>query len=61
MITLLKRDDLQIEEQEIWDKVIQWGKEQTPNLPSNIEQWNDENFSSLKTTLDKCISLIRYF
>ena len=27
LITLLKRDDLQIEESEIWDKVIQWGKE----------------------------------
>ncbi|RIB22075.1 hypothetical protein C2G38_2243525 [Gigaspora rosea] len=61
LITLLKRDDLQIEESEIWDKVIQWGKEQTPNLPSDFEQWNDENFLALKTTLEKCISLIRYF
>ncbi|RIB15930.1 hypothetical protein C2G38_2038995 [Gigaspora rosea] len=44
---------------EIWDKVIQWRKEQTPNLPSNFEQWNNENFLALKTTLEKkCIPLI---
>ncbi|RIB09362.1 hypothetical protein C2G38_2146591 [Gigaspora rosea] len=59
LITLLKRDDLQIEESEIWDKIIEWGKAQTPNLPSDLEQWNDENFLALKTTLDKCIPLIR--
>ncbi|RIB22074.1 hypothetical protein C2G38_2140365 [Gigaspora rosea] len=61
LITLLKRDDLQIEESKIWDKVIQWGKEQTPNLPADLEQWNDENFLALKITLEKCIPLIRYF
>ncbi|RIB22073.1 hypothetical protein C2G38_2140363 [Gigaspora rosea] len=61
LITLLKRDDLQMEESEIWDKVIQWGKEQTPNLPSDLEQWNNENFLALKTALEKCIPLIRYF
>ncbi|RIB22081.1 hypothetical protein C2G38_2243527 [Gigaspora rosea] len=61
LIALLKRDDLQMEESEIWDKIIQWGKEKTPNLPSDLEQWNDENFLALKTTLEKCIPLIRYF
>ncbi|RIB22082.1 BTB/POZ protein [Gigaspora rosea] len=59
--TSIQENDLQIEESEIWDKVIQWGKEQTPNLPSDLEQWNDENFLALKTTLEKCIPLIRYF
>ncbi|RIB09363.1 hypothetical protein C2G38_2044380 [Gigaspora rosea] len=52
---------VQIEESKILDKVIQWGKEQTPNLPSDHEQWNDENFLALKTTFSKCIPLIRYF
>ncbi|RIB14774.1 hypothetical protein C2G38_2143888 [Gigaspora rosea] len=61
LINLLKRDDLQIEESEIWDKVIQWGKEQTPDLPSDLNQWTEKNFLDLKTTLDQCIPLIRYF
>ncbi|RIB09365.1 BTB/POZ protein [Gigaspora rosea] len=51
LITLLKRDDLQIEESEIWHKVIQWGKANTPDLPSNIKQWTEKNFLDLKTTL----------
>ncbi|RIB14768.1 hypothetical protein C2G38_2194068 [Gigaspora rosea] len=61
LINLLKRDDLQIEESKIWDKVIQWEKEQTPDLPSDLKQWTENNFLDLKTTLDQCIPLIRYF
>ncbi|RIB09361.1 hypothetical protein C2G38_2209118 [Gigaspora rosea] len=61
LVTLLKRDDLQIEESEIWDKVIQWGKANTPDLPSDIKQWTEKNFLDLKNTLGKCIPLIRYF
>ncbi|RIB16570.1 hypothetical protein C2G38_2189611 [Gigaspora rosea] len=61
LVTLLKRDDLQLEESKIWDKIIQWGKENTQNLPFNITQWTNENFLALKTTLNNCIPLIRYF
>ncbi|RIB22551.1 hypothetical protein C2G38_2173710 [Gigaspora rosea] len=60
-IALLKRDDLQMEESEIWDKVILWGKARTPDLPSNLEEWTDENFKSLKATLQHCLPHIRYF
>ncbi|RIB22557.1 hypothetical protein C2G38_2140165 [Gigaspora rosea] len=60
-IALLKRDDLQMEESEIWDKVILWGKERTQDLPSNLEEWTDENFKSLKATLQHCLPHIRYF
>ncbi|RIB22779.1 hypothetical protein C2G38_2140074 [Gigaspora rosea] len=61
LVTLLKRDDLQIEESEIWDKVIQWGKAKTPDLPFELKQWTEKNFLDLKNTLSKCIPLIRYF
>ncbi|RIB22782.1 BTB/POZ protein, partial [Gigaspora rosea] len=61
LVTLLKKDDLQIEESEIWDKVIQWGKAKTPDLPSDLKQWTEKNFLDLKNTLSKCIPLIRYF
>ncbi|RIB22552.1 hypothetical protein C2G38_2173713 [Gigaspora rosea] len=60
-IALLKQDDLQMEESEIWDKVILWGKARTPDLPSNLEVWTDENFKSLKATLQHCLPHIRYF
>ncbi|RIB07207.1 hypothetical protein C2G38_2252770 [Gigaspora rosea] len=61
LISLLKHDELQLDESVIWDKVILWGKAQTPNLPSDYEQWNKENFKSLKITLKICLPHIRYF
>src|SRR5260364_312653 len=61
LISLLKHDELQLDESVIWDKVILWGKAQTPNLPSDYEQWNEDNFKSLKITLKNCLPHIRYF
>ncbi|RHZ83771.1 hypothetical protein Glove_87g255 [Diversispora epigaea] len=60
-ISILKRDDLKIEEIKIWDYVIQWGIERNPNLPKNLEEWSNKNFKVLKITLQKCLPLIRYF
>ncbi|RIB27887.1 hypothetical protein C2G38_1662692 [Gigaspora rosea] len=61
LIALLKNDDLQMEESEVWDKVIHWGKANTPNLPSEMKDWTNENFKSLKATLQHCLPHIRYF
>ncbi|RIB27892.1 hypothetical protein C2G38_2060760, partial [Gigaspora rosea] len=61
LISLLKNDNLQMEELEIWDKAILWGKAKTPNLPPNLKEWTDDNFKSLKTTLQNCLPHIRYF
>ncbi|RIB29999.1 hypothetical protein C2G38_2153923 [Gigaspora rosea] len=61
LTTILMNDDIQTEEIEIWDKVIQWGKAKTPNLPSNLEEWTDENFKSLKSSLRNCLPHIKYF
>jgi len=60
---LLKRDDFQVEEVVIWDYLIKWGIEQTPNLKSKIgnrAKWNDENYEALKKTLSRFIPLIRF-
>ncbi|RIB25925.1 hypothetical protein C2G38_2066261 [Gigaspora rosea] len=61
LISLIKDDELQMEESEIWDKVILWGKAKTPNLPFELEQWTDKDFKSLKVTLQHCLPYIRYF
>ncbi|RHZ89521.1 hypothetical protein Glove_13g223 [Diversispora epigaea] len=61
LVSLLKRDDLQMEEIKIWDYVIKWGISQNPTLPTNLEEWSRENFLLLKTTLLQCLPLIRYF
>ncbi|RHZ86467.1 hypothetical protein Glove_50g55 [Diversispora epigaea] len=61
LISLLKRDELQMEEVKIWDYVIKWGIAQNPTLPVNLEEWSKENFLTLKITLQQCLPLIRYF
>ncbi|RIB01058.1 hypothetical protein C2G38_2298037 [Gigaspora rosea] len=61
LISLLKHDELQLDESVIWDKVILWGKARTPNLPPNYEQWNKENFKSLKVTLQNCLPILGIF
>ncbi|RHZ58865.1 hypothetical protein Glove_367g29 [Diversispora epigaea] len=44
LISLLKRDDLQMEEVEIWDYIVKWGIAQNPTLPTNLEDWTKDNF-----------------
>ncbi|RHZ58644.1 hypothetical protein Glove_372g7 [Diversispora epigaea] len=61
LVSILKRDDLQMIESEIWDHVIKWGTAQNPTLPEKLEEWTLENFTTLKTTLQQCLPLIRYF
>ncbi|RHZ85355.1 hypothetical protein Glove_66g165 [Diversispora epigaea] len=61
LVSLLKRDDLQMKEAEIWDYVIKWGIAQNPTLPTNLGDWTKGNFLTLKTTLQQCLPHIRYF
>ncbi|RHZ73640.1 hypothetical protein Glove_230g62 [Diversispora epigaea] len=61
LVSILRRDDLQMKESEIWDYVIKWGTAQNPTLPKKLEEWSDENFMTLKATLQQCLPLVRYF
>ncbi|RHZ79106.1 hypothetical protein Glove_151g4 [Diversispora epigaea] len=38
IVSLLERDDLQIEEIKVWDYVIKWGIAQNPDLPTDVEE-----------------------
>ncbi|CAJ0876944.1 10857_t:CDS:2, partial [Entrophospora sp. SA101] len=62
LIPLLKRDDLLMEEIEIWEHLTEWGIAQNLSLNNkNISKWTLEDFDLLKVTLQHCIPLIRYF
>ncbi|RHZ70942.1 hypothetical protein Glove_264g16 [Diversispora epigaea] len=61
LVSLLMRDDLQMEEVKIWDYVIKWGISQNPTLPTNLEEWSKEDFLTLKTASQQFLPLIRYF
>ncbi|RHZ87275.1 hypothetical protein Glove_37g123 [Diversispora epigaea] len=61
LISIIRLDNLQLEEDKIWDYVIQWGMAKNPNLPANLDEWTSDNFLTLKTTLKNCLPHIRYF
>ncbi|RHZ75125.1 hypothetical protein Glove_217g32 [Diversispora epigaea] len=41
--------------------ILKLGTARNPTLPKKLEKWSDENFFTLKTTLQQCLPLIRYF
>ncbi|RIB00200.1 hypothetical protein C2G38_2235180 [Gigaspora rosea] len=51
LVSSIERDDLQMEEVKIWNYIIKWGIAQNPGLSSNPEDWSNENFLALKSTL----------
>ncbi|CAG8626460.1 18900_t:CDS:2 [Gigaspora margarita] len=64
MINLLKRDDLGMEEIDIWEYLIKWGIEHTTSLIQNnhdLNYWSKDDFVALEETLHNCIPLIRFF
>ncbi|RHZ85718.1 hypothetical protein Glove_61g5 [Diversispora epigaea] len=61
LISILKQDDLQLEEGRIWEYVIEWGKAKNPTLLINLNEWTSNNFLSLKETLKGCLPHIGYF
>lgn len=64
LINLLKRDDLGMEEIDIWEYLIKWGIEHTTSLNQNnhdLNCWSKDDFVALEETLHNCIPLIRFF
>ncbi|CAG8448805.1 12558_t:CDS:2 [Acaulospora colombiana] len=60
-VALLKRDDLLMEEIEIWNHLIMWGIAQNPHIDRDVDSWTLEDHESLRCTVEQCIPLIRYF
>ncbi|GBB85330.1 hypothetical protein RclHR1_01190006 [Rhizophagus clarus] len=61
LISLIKRDDLQMKEIEIWEHVLKWGLAQNPTLIPDPATWTDDDFKKMKVTLQNCLPLVRFF
>ncbi|RGB40363.1 hypothetical protein C1646_663926 [Rhizophagus diaphanus] len=64
LIRLLKSDNLDLKEIEIWNQIIRWGKVQcslNSNDKENIKDWSTEDFDMLRSTLANCLSHVRFF
>ncbi|GBB93830.1 hypothetical protein RclHR1_02240002 [Rhizophagus clarus] len=62
LIELLKRDDLKLEEIEIWEYLIKWGIKYTDStLDNDLSKWVSLDFTKLGSTIRKCIPHIRFY
>src|ERR1043166_72354 len=58
LVQIIKRDDLQMKEVEIWENVLKWGLAQNPSLALNPDTWIDVDFKAMENTLQHCLPLI---
>ncbi|GES81002.1 BTB/POZ domain-containing protein [Rhizophagus clarus] len=58
---ILKRDDLNLNEVEIWENLIKWGLTQDQTLNKDVSKWNKDDFNIFKRILYKFIPLIRFY
>jgi len=61
LISLIKRDDLQMKEIEVWEHVLKWGLAQNPTLLPDPTIWSDNDFKTMENTLQHCLLLIKFF
>jgi len=60
-LALIKRDDLQMKEVEVWEHVLKWGLEKNPTLIPDPITWSDNDFKIMENTLQHCLPLIRFY
>ena len=61
LISIIKRDDLQMKEIEVWEHVLKWGLAQNSTLIPDPKTWSDDDFKKMKNTLQNCLPSIRFF
>jgi hypothetical protein len=61
LVSLIKHENLQINEIQVWEHVLKWGLAQNPEFPSDITNFSKEDFGILKKTLQQCIPFIRFY
>jgi hypothetical protein len=61
LISIIQNDNLQMNEIQIWENVLKWGLAQNPELPSDVNNYSNDDFNILKNTLQKCIPFIKFY
>src|SRR5206468_3071371 len=57
---LLKRDDLNMDEIEIWESLLKWCFAQQ-NVKNNPNEWNKDDITKIERSLYRFIPLIRFY
>ncbi|GES98952.1 carbohydrate-binding module family 13 protein [Rhizophagus clarus] len=60
-ISLIQNDDLQMSEIQVWEYVLKWGLAQNPELPLNRKDFSENDFNTLKNSLQQFIPSINFY
>src|SRR3954462_7622721 len=60
LVSLIKHDNLQMNEIQVWEHVLKWGIAQNPELSSDPTTYSKDDFNSLKDSLQQFIPLIKF-
>ncbi|CAB4430989.1 unnamed protein product [Rhizophagus irregularis] len=58
---LLKRDDLSLDEIDIWNNLIKWCFSQNPSIQQDVKKWNKEASVIMERTIHRFIPSIRFY
>ncbi|CAG8579146.1 5448_t:CDS:2 [Paraglomus occultum] len=61
LVSILKLDNLKMDEVEIWGHVVRWGIAQDPTVPKARECWTRDDYLKLEKILRPSIEHIRWF
>jgi len=61
LITLLKHDELNMKEIDIWTSIIEWATNQVPGLINEPDSWSSEDFTKVRAIISDYIQHIRFF
>ncbi|RIA87327.1 hypothetical protein C1645_878103 [Glomus cerebriforme] len=60
LISIIRHDNLQMSQVQVWEHVLKWGIAQNPELSSDPSSYSNEDFNTLKNTLKKCIPFMKF-
>lgn len=58
---ILVRDDIKIDEVELWNYLLKWGLDKNSSLKSDPSLWSPDDVELLAKTLQDCLPLVRFF
>ncbi|GES83238.1 carbohydrate-binding module family 13 protein [Rhizophagus clarus] len=61
LISIIRNDNLQMSEIQVWEHVLKWGLAQNPELASDITNYSKDDFNALKSTLRQIIPFIKFY
>ena len=61
LITLIRSNNLQMKDVQVWEYVLKWGLAQNSELSSDLSKYSKEDFDILKNILQQFIPFVNFY